>query len=127
MNFEAQTTSTQQSVQQAQTYQEPVANYQAPRYVEYQESAPVYIEKQPSQNNYYPESQSAEVILPETYQLPPVQNTPTHVISGQEAYPIWQSDTEAYYEEVIPAPAPVAPVKTETSSLKSENINIPRW
>lgn len=97
------------------SYTAPEKGYSAQPYVPYNANEP--------SDNYYPISESAEVILPDTYQLPAVQQQPvaTHVMSGQEAYPIWQGD-ELYYEEILPAPTPA-----ESSSLKSENINIPRW
>ena len=82
-----------------------------------------YVEPQYA-NDFYPTNGSAEVILPDTYQLPEAQQIPAnHVMSGQEAYPVWQSDTEVYYEEIMPAPT----ATTKSPSLQSENINIPRW
>jgi hypothetical protein len=42
-------------------------------------------------------------------------------MSGQAAYPVWQSE-ETFFEETIPVANPQTP-----SPLNSENINIPRW
>ena len=71
--------------------------------------------------NGYPSQTSSEVILPDTYQLPEVQQPIGHVMSGQAAYPVWQSE-EAFFEETIPVANSQTP-----SPLNSENINIPRW
>ena len=113
-----------QPIQQAQPVMEQVNSY-VPTNDTYQQPQTYipYVEPQYS-NDFYPTNGSAEVILPDTYQLPEVQQIPAnHVMSGQEAYPIWQSDNEVYYEEIVPAPT----ATTSSPSLQSENINIPRW
>lgn len=71
--------------------------------------------------NGYSAQTSSEVILPDTYQLPETQQPIGHVMSGQAAYPVWQSE-ETFFEETIPVANPQTP-----SPLNSENINIPRW
>ncbi len=118
-----------QPVQQAQPIMEQANSYVStnlePINHSYQQQPQTYIPYVETQttNDFYPTQGSAEVILPDTYQLPQVQQIPAnHVMSGQEAYPVWQSENEVYYEEIMPTPT-----ETQTPSLQSENINIPRW
>lgn len=111
--------------QPQQTATQPVNNIQNNPYMMQNSQLPVS-----GYNNYQQEnfvvsnpyaSSSAEVILPDTYQLPtmPQQIPVGHVMSGQEAYPVWNSE-ETYYEEIKPSPL-------NNADSQSENINIPRW
>ena len=105
--------------------QQNPTTYPSQEYAQYQANTPQY-EGQPlvieNGNNFYPNQNSPEVILPQTYQLPQPGEAMTHVMSGQEAYPVWQSEGETYYEEIVPAQS-----ETKNPALQSENINIPRW
>lgn len=97
-----------------------VPGYQPQEYANYQQATQSYQQANVVSNSY---GNSGEMILPESYQVPQVQKqvaAPSgHVMSGQEAYPVWNSK-EAYYDETKPSPL-------NNMDSQSGSINIPRW